>query len=327
MKRRQATAMLGAAWTALPLVVCAQQPALPVVGFLCGSSADAWTSNLAAFRDGLKEEGYIEGQNVVLEYRWAEGRYERLQALATDLVRRRVAVIAATGGPPPIRAAMAASKTIPIVFTSGADPVMEGFVASLSRPGGNATGVTLFTTELIAKRVELLGQVAPEAKTMALLANPNSPSAAARIKEAQAAVRSLGLQVQVASARAERDLDAVVAALDRLRPVTLFIVTDPFFESRRAQIVRLAAQHGIPAIYQWREDAEAGGLMSYGTSITNMYRQAGVYAARILKGAKPSELPVLQPTRFELVINLKAAKALGLAIPKSLLLRADEVIQ
>jgi putative ABC transport system substrate-binding protein len=305
----------------------AQQTAMPVIGFLSLGAAIAWPDLLAAFRQGLAEAGFVEGQNVAIEYRWAENDRDRLPALAVNLVGRQVAVIVATGGALPIRAAMLATRTIPIVFTTGADPVAEGFVASLSRPGGNATGVTLFTGELQKKRVQLLLELVPKAATVAFLLNPNSPTSGPNTLDAQAVVRSLGLQVQVAHARTERDLDEVFQTLVRQRVDALVVVADPFFETRRHQLVALAATHAIPAIFQWREDAVAGGLISYGTNIANMYRLAGVYTGKILKGAKPADLPVIQPTNFELVINLKTAKALGIAVPQSILGRTDEVIE
>jgi putative ABC transport system substrate-binding protein len=300
---------------------------MPVIGFLSLAAAITWSDLLAAFRQGLAEAGFVEGQNVAIEYRWAENDRDRLPALAVDLVGRQVAVIAATGGPPAIRAAMQATRTIPIVFTSGADPVAQNLVATLSRPGGNVTGVTLFTGGLLKKRLQLLLELVPTAATVAFLLNPNNPTGEPSTRDAQAVVRSLGLQVQVARARTERDLDEVFQTLVQQRAGALVVVTDPFFESRRHQLVALAATHAIPAIFQWREDAVAGGLISYGTSIANMYRLAGVYTGKILKGAKPADLPVMQPTIFELVINLNTAKALGITVPQSILGRADEVIE
>ena len=327
MKRRAILASaLGGALTS-PRGLRAQQTAMPVIGFLGLGAANAWSELSAAFRQGLAEAGFVEGQNVAIEYRWAENDVDRLPALAANLVGRQVAVIVATGGTLPIRAAMLATRTIPIVFTSGADPVAESFVASLGRPGGNVTGVTLFTGELQEKRVQLLLELVPKAATVAFLLNPNSPTSGPNTRDAQAVVRSLGLQVQVAHARTERDLDEVFQTLVRQRVDALVVVADPFFENRRHQLVALAATHAIPAIFQWREDAVAGGLISYGTNIANMYRLAAVYTGKILKGAKPADLPVIQPTNFELVINLKTAKALGIAVPQSILARADEVIE
>jgi putative ABC transport system substrate-binding protein len=305
----------------------AQQTAMPVIGFLSLRAAIAWSDLLAAFRQGLAKAGFVEGQNLAIEYRWAENDGDRLPALAANLVGQQVAVIVATGGALPIRAAMLATRTIPIVFTSGADPVAESFVASLGRPGGNVTGVTLFNGELQKKRVQLLLELVPKAATVAFLVNPNSPTSGPNTRDAQAVVRSLGLQVQVAPARTERDLDEVFQTLVRQRVDALIVVSDPFFENSRHQLVALAATHAIPAIFQWREDVVAGGLISYGTNIANMYRLAGVYTGKILKGAKPADLPVIQPTNFELVINLKTAKTLGITVPQSILGRTDEVIE
>jgi putative tryptophan/tyrosine transport system substrate-binding protein len=327
MRRREFGVLLGGAAAARPLAVRAQQKAIPVIGFLSLTAAIAWPDLLAAFRQGLAEAGFVEGQNAAIEYRWAENDRERLPAMAVDLVSRQVAVIVATGGPSAIRAAMQATRTIPIVFTSGADPVAQSYVASLSRPGGNTTGATLFTGELIKKRLQLLLELVPKAATVAFLLNPNNPTGEPSTRDAQAVIRSLGLQVQVAPARTERDLDEVFQTLVQQRVDALIVVTDPFFESRRHQLVALAETHAIPAIFQWREDAVAGGLISYGTNIANMYSLAGVYTGKILKGAKPADLPVMQPTIFELVINLKTAKALGLTIPQSVLGRADELIE
>ena len=327
MKRRGVPVVFASAALGWPFLAWSQQPALPEIGFLSAGSAPAWADLLVAFRHGLKETGHVEGQNVAVDYRWAEGRYDRLPGLARELVERKVALIVATGGPPPIRAAMAATSVIPIVFTSGADPVKQGFVASLGRPGGNATGVALFTGDLDAKRIELLRELAPKATTVVLLLNPNSPTAPSYAKSALATLQSLGVPGQIAQVRDAREMDATFATLVRHRPAALVVLADPLFATWRAQLVALAARHAMPAIYPWREDVQAGGLLSYGANIADMYRQAGVYAGRILKGARPADLPVLQPTRIELVINLKTAKALGLVIPQSLLLRADEVIQ
>ena len=327
MRRRHLTGLLGGAIATWSAGLLAQRRAVPVIGFLSVSSASAWADNLAAFRQGLKASGFVEGENVAIEYRWANGDYARLPSLANELVLRQVALITATGGPQTVRAAMAASSSIPVVFTLGADPVALGFVTSLARPNANATGVTLFTSTLTTKRLELLNELVSKATTIGLLVNPNNPNATVNTKESLAMLRSVGRQSYVANLRGERDLDRVFQALGQLPSVAIAILADPLFESQRAQIVALASRYAVPAIYPWREDVYAGGLMSYGTSITDMYRQAGVYAAKILKGAKPAELPVMQPTRLELVINLKTAKALGLTIPQSLLLRADEVIQ
>ena len=327
MRRREFIILVGGAAVMWPVAALAQQPATPVVGFLSGASAAAWTPLVAAFRHGLGEADYVEGKNVAIEFRWADTQYDRLPALAADLVGRQVAVIVATGGPPPIRAAMAATKTIPIVFTSGRDPVESGFVASLSRPGGNVTGVTLFTGELFTKRLELLRELVPKATTIAFLVNPANRGIESNTRDVQASAGSLGLLVDVLTASSERDLDAAFESLALRRDVALVVIADPFFEVRRAQLVALAARHAIPAIYQWREFADIGGLISYGTSITDAYRQAGVYTGRVLKGTRPADLPVLQPTKFELVINIKTAKALGLTVPQTLQVAADELIE
>jgi putative tryptophan/tyrosine transport system substrate-binding protein len=326
VRRRAFVLVLSGAMTAARRLR-AQQTAMPVVGFLSLGAAITWSDLLAAFRQGLAEAGFVEGKNVAIEYRWAENDRDRLPTLAVNLVDMRVAVIVATGGPLATRAAIQATRTIPIVFTSGADPVAQSFVASLSRPGGNVTGVTLFTGELLKKRLQFLLELVPRAATVAFLLNPNNPTGEPSTRDAQAVVRSLGLQVQVAPARTDRELDEVFQSLVQRRADALVVVTDPFFESRRRQLVALAASHAIPAIFQWREDAAAGGLISYGTSIANMYRLAGVYTGKVLKGAKPADLPVIQPTIFELVINLKTAKTLGITVPQSILGRADEVIE
>jgi putative ABC transport system substrate-binding protein len=327
MKRRGLVLALGGALTSArgPR---AEQTAMPMIGFLGLGAANAWSDLPAAFRQGLAEAGFVEGQNVAIEYRWVENDGDRLPALAANLVGQQVAVIVATDGSLATRAAMLATRTIPIVFTSGADPVAESFVASLGRPGGNVTGVTLFTGELQKKRVQLLLELVPKAATIAFLVNPNNPNSDdPNTRDAQSAARSLGLQVQVASARTERDLDEVFRILVRQRVDALIVVADPFIEARRHQLVALAALHAIPAIFQWREDVVAGGLISYGASIANMYRLAGVYTGKFLKGAKPADLPVMQPTNFELVINLKTANALGITVPQSILGRTDEVIE
>jgi putative ABC transport system substrate-binding protein len=326
MKRRAFVLVLSGAMTSARRLR-AQQTAMPVVGFLSLGAAITWSDLLAAFRQGLAEAGFVEGKSAAIEYRWAENDRDRLPTLAVNLVDMRVAVIVATGGPLATRAAIQATRTIPIVFTSGADPVAQSFVASLSRPGGNVTGVTLFTGELLKKRLQFLLELVPRAATVAFLLNPNNPTGEPSTRDAQAVVRSLGLQVQVAPARTDRELDEVFQSLVQRRADALVVVTDPFFESRRRQLVALAASHAIPAVFQWREDAAAGGLISYGTSIANMYRLAGVYTGKVLKGAKPADLPVIQPTIFELVINLKTAKTLGITVPQSILGRADEVIE
>jgi len=327
MDRRTFIGSVAIGLLVVPVVARAQQPAMPVIGFL-GSASPAQSSPfVAAYRKGLNEAGYIEGKNVAIEFRWAEGQYDRLPALAAELVRRQVAVLVATGGPGAALAAKAATSTIPIVFTTGSDPVQFGLVASLGHPGGNATGVTIFTVDLVAKRMELLRELVPKANVIAFISNPNTPYAESEAGKAQEAARSFGQQLHVVRAGTAQEIDAAFATLVQLRAGGLLIGTDPFFSSRREQFVALAARHAVPAIFDLREFATAGGLLSYGASITEAYRQAGIYTGKILSGAKAADLPVLQPTKFELVINLKTAKTLGLTIPQSVLLRADEVIR
>ncbi len=326
MIRRDLDILLAAA-LAWPWVARGRQPTLPVIGFLNGATPGPRANRVAGFRQGLSEVGFVEGRNVAIEYRWAEGRAERLPELANDLVRRRVAVLVATGGDHSALAAKASTSTIPIVFSAGGDPVARGLVTSLGRPGGNLTGVTLFATLLGAKRIELLRELVPSANDIALLVNPNSANLQVQQKDAEEAARRAGVRLITVAAATDGDLDAAFATLVQRRAGALAVTAEPFLNSRRDRIVALAAHHKLPAIYGFRADATAGGLMSYGINIVDVYRQLGVYAGRILKGAKPADLPVLQPTRFELVINLKTAKALGLTIPQSLLLRADEVIE
>jgi putative ABC transport system substrate-binding protein len=327
MRRREFIAFVGGAAIAWPLVARAQQLAMPVIGFLHSASADTFREQLDAFRHGLRNGGYVEGENVAIEYRWAEGRFDRLPAMAADLVRQNVSVIAALGGNSSNLAAKASTDTIPIVFVSGSDPVKLGLVTSLSRPGGNITGISFFVADVVAKQLGLLRELVPTATTVALLLNPKSPEAQRQRPEAREAARALGLELRIHDASTSSEIDQAFATMVQDGDGALIVGADPFFGSRVRQIVGLATRHRIPAMYYRSEYAAAGGLISYGTSITEAYRQAARYVARVLKGAKPSELPVLQPTKFELVINLRTAKALGLAIPSGVLAIADEVIE
>jgi len=326
MRRREFLGVLSGAST-WPLAVRAQQPAVPVVGFINSASPKSYGRPLAAFLKGLGEVGYMDDRNVVIEYRWAEDRIDRLPAMAADLVRREVAVIAATSTQAAL-AAKAATTAIPIVFEMAGDPVKGGLVASLGRPGGNVTGVTQLNVEVAPKRLELLHELLPTATVVALLVNPaNRALADPAMRELQAAARTLGLQLHVLNASTEREFEAVFANLIQLRAAGLVIVSDPFFTGRSEQLAALAARHAVPTIYSWREFAAAGGLVSYGSDVTDAYRLAGVYTGRVLKGAKPTDLPIQQATKVELIINLKAAKALGISVPLPLIGRADEVIE
>jgi len=330
MKRREFIALLGGGGLLLVAKVRrarGQQPVMLVIGFIRTTSADDSAKLVEAFRRGLGEVGYVEGRNVVIEYRYAQGQIDRLPALAADLVTRRVAVLAATGGTVSARAAKAATTTIPIVFTTGDDPVKAGLVASLSRPGENLTGVSVFTARLGAKRLALLHELVPSAATIAILLNPTNPDSEDEAKDVQEAARSLGVQIFVLNAGTENEIDAAFTKLVEQRAGALMLVSDTFFTSQRSHLATLSTYLRIPTLDAVREFTEAGGLVSYGSSLAGVYRQAGVYAGRILKGDKPSELPVQLPTAFELVINLKTAKALGLDVPATLLARADEVIE
>ncbi len=323
MRRRAFIAALGSAAT-WPWVARAQQPAMPVIGFLNSASPGPFALLLSAFHEGLKDGGYVEGKNVTVEYRWANGQYDRLPALAADLVRRRVTVIAATGGTATAQAAKAATTTIPVLFIAGADPVGDGLVSSFNRPGGNVTGVSLLASELAPKRLELLRELVPKATKMALLVNPGN---AVDSQDAQNMMQRAGLPLLVLSATVETEFEREFVSASQQGAQALLVSADPFFNSRRTQLVALAARYAMPAAYPWSEYAKAGGLMSYGTSIPGAYRQIGQYVTRILKGAKPADMPVEQPTKFEFVVNLKTAKTLGIDVPTSLLLRADEVIE
>jgi putative ABC transport system substrate-binding protein len=327
MKRREFVALLGGA-TAWPLAVRAQQPVMPVIGFVHPGSPDLIADRLRAFRLGLKEAGFVEGENVAIEYRWADEQIDRLPVLVSELVRRQVTVIAAVGGNVPVFAAKAATSTIPIVFAVGEDPVRLGLVASLARPGGNLTGVNFLATELTTKRLELQRELVPGSGRVAVLINrANAANAESTLREVESATRAIGLQIQVLNASTSREIDTAFAALARERPGSVFVGGDPFFNNRRTQLVLLATRHALPATYASRDYAVSGGLMSYGPNFSDAFRQVGVYIGRILKGTKPADLPVEQSSKFELVINAQAARVLGLTVPPTLLARADEVIE
>jgi len=314
-----------AAW---PLAARAQRAAMPVIGFLGSASPDRWASRMPAFHQGLSETGYVEGRNVTIEYRWAEDRNDRLPPLAADLVGRQVTVIATPGSTPAALAAKAATTMIPIVFELASDPVALELVASLARPGGNLTGINFFAEELAAKRLELLRELVPAATRVAVLVNPSDATATeATLRDVEATARAMGLQIQVLNASTSREIDAAFATVVRERPDALFVGPGAFFNSRRIQLANLAARSGVPAIYPVRDNTEAGGLLSYGASLTDAYRQVGGYIGRILKGVKPADLPVVQATKFELVINVQTARMLGLIVPSQLLARADEAIE
>jgi putative tryptophan/tyrosine transport system substrate-binding protein len=327
MKRRKFITLLGGAAAAWPLAARAQQPAVPVIGFLNPASPDAFADRLRAFRQGLKDTGYVEGENVAIVYRWAEDQLDRLPALAADLVRRQVAVIATVTANSTF-AAKAATTSIPIIFSLAEDPVRLGLIASIARPGGNATGINILTGELVAKRLELMRELVPGAARVVVLVNPaNATSTETTVRDVELAARTIGLQIQVLNASTSREIDAAFAALARERPDALLVATDTLFTTRRVQMSLQAMRHAIPATYSAREAVEAGGLMSYGSNLTDALRQAGAYTGRILKGAKPADLPVVQASKFELVINAQTARMLGLTVPPTLLSIADEVIE
>jgi putative ABC transport system substrate-binding protein len=324
--RREFVALLGGGVAALPLATRGQQAAMPVIGFIHGASSEGYNLMVTSFRQGLKEAGYVDGHNVAIEFSWAEGQYERLPAMAADLVRRQVAVIAA-GGTPAAFAAKAATSTIPTVIVVGVDPVQRGLVVSLNRPGGNVTGLAVLTVQLEAKELELLHELLPTATDIALLVNPTNVLTESEAKDVQDAARSLGLHLHILNASTESQIDAVFGALAELRATALIVSVDTFLNSSRDQIVALTARYAVPAVYGLRDFVNAGGLMSYGTDLVDVYRQQGIYAGKILKGARPADLPIQQVTKVALVINLKTAKTLGLTFPTTLLGRADEVIE
>ena len=326
MRRREFVTLLGGA-AAWPLAAHAQQPAIPLIGFLSSRSLNDSRHLVDAFRTGLQANGYIEGQNLSVEYRWAEGQYDRLPALAAELVRSRVAVLVTTGGEPSVLAAKAATSSIPIVFTTGGDPVKMGLVPSLSRPGGNATGISLLTTAPEAKRLGILHELAPRAGVVGVLIDPNYQQAEDQAREVREAAKALDLQIEIALAGKDQELESAFASLAQSHAAALLVTADPFFDTRRDRIIALAAQFRLPAIYQFRDYVVAGGLVSYGVSLADGYRQVGIYAGRVLKGDKPSDLPIYQAIKFEFVLNLKTARALGLQVPPMLSALADEVIE
>jgi putative tryptophan/tyrosine transport system substrate-binding protein len=327
VRRREFITLLSGA-AAWPLAARAQQPAMPVIGFLHSQSPETYAEMMRGFRQGLKESGYIEGENLAIEYRWANNEMDRLPALATDLARRRVALIATAGGVSAALAAKAATATIPIIFNAGDDPVRRGLVASLARPGGNLTGVSILVIEVLGKRLEFLRELVPGVARVAVLVNPaEAANTETTLRDVEAAARRFGLQVQIFKADTSDEINAAFESIGRERPDALFIGVTPFFVARRVQLVQLAAFHRLPAAYPLRDFAEAGGLFSYGSSLFDAYRQIGVYSGRILKGAKPEDLPVVQSSKFELVVNRQTAKMLGLSIPSTLLATADEVIE
>ena len=327
MRRREFITLLGGTAMAWPLAARAQQPAMPVIGFLSTRMPNESAHLVAAFRRGLAENGYVEGQNVAVEYRWALGQYDRLPALATELVRRPVAVLASVGGDPAAQAAKAATATIPIVFEIGTDPIKLGLVTSYNRPSGNATGINILTSALEAKRLGLLRELVPQAAALGVLLNPNWPAAAGQLSDVEEAARAIGVQTHVLRASTDGEIDTAFVSVAQHRIPALAVASDPFFTSRRDKLAALAARHAVPAMYPFRDYAVAGGLMSYGIDLPEVYRQVGVYAGRVLKGAKPADLPVMQPTKFEFVINLKTAKALGVKFSDNLMSLADEVIE
>ena len=327
MKRREFIGLISGVAATWPLAVRAQQPAMPVIGFMSARSPDDSMHLVAAFRQGLSEAGFVEGQNAAIEYRWGLGQYDRMPALAADLVNRRVAVLVGVGGDISARAAKQATSTIPIIFGTGSDPIKAGYVESLSRPGGNATGYSLLTNQMEPKRLNMLHDLVPGTAVIGVLLNPNFPPAARQLQDLEEAARTIDQRLFVSKASNDVELNAAFTSLIQQRVGALLVAADPYFDTRRDQIIAFANQNRLPAIYQFREYAVAGGLISYGPSITDLYRQSGIYAGRILKGAKPADLPVVQPTNFDFVINLKTAKAIGFTVPQGLVNAADEVIE